>query len=407
SYALRSRRAGIYAATLLAVSPWVISYGWEARMYPLGMVFALLSSYALLHAIRDKSFTWFSLYGLLAVALAYTHYYWFFTIAGQILFTVGVLVRSTKWRIGEMVQSRIFWGGVLSASIAIVLFSPWLPVFLQQLSQVQNNYWVPPIASTSIPDTFYHFFVPTVDIVPHHGLILLVSLLPIVGTIILWLYCSILFRKNDGVRFIVLLGVVPMLMSIFISFTGRSLYNDRFFAFSGIFIFVLIAYVLSVIKKPILRRILFLLFVLGLLLALMQYRNELDIEHKIGSHAATKYIYTERKNTEQVLVSSPFVYFAVLHYATEEFLTKDDVHLYSKTGELSHFSGGPILTQADIVGAQDIAKFKGVVWVVDTTGFGEGAFEQPKNWQEIYKQPFPEVFGYQGDVIVRKFLVHL
>lgn len=403
AYAFASRKAGIYAAVLLAVSPWCIAYAWEARMYSLGMIFTFLSSYALLRGVRKKSFWWFGVYGLAAAALIYTHYYGFFTIAAHGLFVAIVVVKSTKWRVGEMAQARIFWAGIISFVIALLLFSPWLPVFLKQGSQVQDSYWIPPLALSSVPDTLYHFFVPTVGIPPHHGLILIVSLLPLAGVILLWVYSLVRYTKSDAVLLTVLLGSIPIVISVCISLLGRSLYNDRFFAFTGIFVFVLIAYVLSVLKKPMLRRALFACAVVGLLLSFTRYVQELDLAHKRGAHAAAQYIFSQQKDSEIVLVSSPYVYFAILHYAAEEFHPHITPRLYSATGTFSHFSGGPIMKQEDIAGPQDISEYKGNVIVVDTTGFTEQPFVAPSTWQEKNREVFPEVFIYQGDVIVRRF----
>lgn len=406
SYAFRSRRAGFIALALLAVSGWNISYAWEARMYPLGMIFAFFSSYALLRAIREKRGFWFGVYALFAVGLAYTHYYGFFTIAAQAIFGIGTLLIQTRGRIGEIVYSKLCWYPLVATVFAILAYSPWLPIFLHQGKQVEASYWVPPIAITSIPDTFYQFFVPTKEIPPHHGLVLILSLMPIIGVAILWVW--LLFRKHwerDGTIFTALLGLVPFLCGAFISFTGRSLYNDRFFAFAGIFVFCGIAYALSSVPKPVVRKVCIAVVIIGLCASFARYWNELDITHRPGGHAATAYIFTHKSDQDHVLVSSPYVYFAVLYYATEEFLAPSIPHLYSKTGELSHFSGAPITIQSDIVGSSDIASYTGTVWVVDTTGYTETPFEAPSSWKEVDKKIFPEVFVYQGDIIVRKFQV--
>ncbi len=405
SYAFHSKRAGVYAAMLLALSPWVISYAWEARMYPLGMIFAFLSSHALLKAVREKSFAWSVVYALYATALIYTHYFGFFTVIAQALFVGGVLVHATKWRVGEIVQSRVFWSSILAVCLSLALFSPWIPTFLRQRSQVQEAYWVPPIAATSVPDTFYHFFVPTLHIPPHRGLILVVSLLPILGTIALWTYILMRYKKLDAAWLSVMLTVVPFAVAVAVSFMGRSLYNDRFFGFSGIFIFVLLAHAIASLKRPLARNIVFAVFILGFAASFARYWNELDIANKAGAHGAAQRIFSERADSDPVLVSSPFVYFSILHYATEEFGAPQVPRFYSPSGELSHFSGGPIMVAEDVVGNSEIATYKGTVWVVDTTGFSESPFAQPRHWREVSREVFPEVFAHQGDIIVRKFAV--
>ena len=406
SYAFRSRKVGFLAAVLLAVSGWNISYAWEARMYPLGMIFAFFSSYALLRALREKKVIWFAIYTVAATCLAYTHYYGFFTIFAQIIFVAGTIIWNARGNAKKILQNRVTWYSVAVGLVALVAYSPWLPTFLHQSKQVQVAYWVPPVAITSVPDTFYQFFVPTKDIPPHHWPIIVLSLLPIVGSVLLWIW--LLARKNsnrDGAVFAALLGFVPFLIGILISLSGRSLYNDRFFAFAGIFVFCGLAYALISIPNKIIRRIAVILVVIGLCASFVRYWNELDIVHKPGAHGATEYVFEQRSNEDPVLVSSPYVYFAIENYATDEFVSPNVPHLFSQTGELSHFSGGPIIVTSDIVGPKDIATYTGTVWVVDTTGYTETPFQPPKNWVEVSKKTFPEVFVYQGDIIVRQFLV--
>ncbi len=406
AYAFRSRMVGFVAVLLLAVSGWNISYAWEARMYTLGMALAFFSSYALLRAVRTSKLIWFILYGLLAVAFAYVHYFAFFTIAAQAIFVLGHLLANTRGRIGEILHSRIFWYSCLSAILAGLIYLPWLPTFLHQRSQVQASYWVPPLASTSVPDTFYQFFVPTKGIPPHRGLILFASLLPITGVLVLWTWLAVRRSKNrDAAIFTLLLGAVPFFIGIAISFFGRSLYNDRFFAFAGIFIFIALAYGLCSIPKKAIRIVAIALVAVGLSFGFFRYWNELDIAHKAGAHGATQYIFQNRSEESHILVSSPYVYFAIQYYATEEFHDGAAVTLFSKSGELSHFSGAPIATQSDVSGPAFVVGLTGTAWVVDTTGYTEKAFEAPKNWKEIQRRTFPEVFVHQGDIVVREFQI--
>ena len=398
AFAFKSRKVGFLAVTLLAISGWDISYAWEARMYPLGMIFAFLSSYALLKALRNISLKWSLVYGVTAAALIYTHYYGYFTVAAQGLFALVFLIRQKSWRL------TIYAG--IAGLLAIALYSPWIPIFLHQNGQVRASYWVPPIAITSIPDTFYQFFVPTKEIPPHHWPIVILSLLPIIGVVGLWAWlCVRRHIQRDAALLTALLGMVPFIAGAIVSLSGRSLYNDRFFAFAGIFIFCGLAYALTRIPNKIIRRIGIALVVIGLIASFVRYWNELDVIHKPGAHGATQYVFQQKSGDDPVLVSSPYVYFAIENYATDEFLSPTAVHLFSQTGELSHFSGGPIMVQSDIVGPKDIADYSGSVWVIDTTGYTETPFQAPSNWIEVSRKTFPEVFVYQGDITVRQFEV--
>ncbi len=408
AFAFRSKWAGYIATVLLAISGWAISYAGEARMYTLGMALALFSSYALLRAVREKSFLWFGLYGVLGAALVLTHYYGFFTIAAQVLFVLGMLIAETRGRIGEIVHAKIWWGALMALIIMCAIFVPWAPVFIQQSSQVREAYWVPEVSWRSLPETFYQFFVPSAHIPSDTFVSRMILFLPLIITCGIWMLLVAIHSKNrtkDAVYFIILLGLFPFVASIAISFLGRSLYNDRFFAFAGVFVFVAIAGILDAIRGTKIRTITVVCVLIGLTVSTLRYWNEIDLAHTPGLHAAVREVFNRRTGNEPILVSSSYIYFAVLHYAEEEFGKQGSVYLYSKTGQLTHFSGAPIATMQDIAVPEDVAKYTGNVWVVDTTGFTEQPFIVPRNWAEESKQIFPEVFVHQGDIIVRKFQV--
>lgn len=402
--ATRKRAAGLWAAGLMAFSGFQIQFAWEARMYTLGTFLALVSSWLLLLALRKPRWWLWVLYGLVTAGFAYTHYYSFFTILAQVLFILGWVLFSTRLRVGEMLQSSTAWYAALSGLIMFVAYIPWIPVFLRQNGQVQEQFWIPRLGGWSVPDTFYRMWAPTNTIPQHSGLgWILLALVPIVLTGLGLLF--LLFRRSnhkDGDRLVFLLAVFPFLISITVSILARSLYQDRFFVFAHLFIVIGLAMLLASIKKP-MREFFVGTAVLGLMLfAFVGYWQELNILAKPGTRAATEHVFIERNNSEPIVVTSPFVYFGVLHYAEREFVSSEP-KLYSETGELSHFSGGPILTPEDIIGPDVFAGEHDTVWVVDTTGFGGNKLEVPSEWLAISEKKWPEVFAHQGEVFVTEY----
>ena len=104
------------------------------------------------------------------------------------------------------------------------------------------------------------------------------------------------------------------------------------------------------------------------------------------------------------MVSSPFVFFPVLHYAEEKFASGRAVKLHSETGDVAHFAGGPVLLLTDLTTSAELgATDAQVLWVVDTTGFGGTALAVPTPWQATMSKRFPEVFGYQGEIILTRY----
>lgn len=405
--AFKSKRAGITAAMFLALSPWTIAYAWEARMYTLGMTLALFSSFVLIRALRKRSFGWFLVYGVLAAAFFYTHYYAIFTIIAQVVALAAVFIWQTKGRVGEIIQDRSVWWAICGYIVALLLISPWIPRFLVQQSQVQESYWIPRIGLVSVPDTLYRIFIPTINLPQRHGIMAGVLLLPLIITIIVWITLASWrdARTWDGAYMTLALSVVPFMLGIAISLGSRSLYNDRFFAFAGIFIFIALAGLVDRITRPRIRTGAILVFLVFCSWAYARSWKEMDITHAPGVHGAMEFVAKHRKSTDPILTSSPYIYFPLAHYAKEEFHAESSLHLYFAAGKLSHFSGAPIAVPSDTASAQDIATYTGTVWVIDTTGFTEKPLQAPSNWQEVSHTVFPEVFVHQGDIIVRQMRV--
>jgi uncharacterized membrane protein len=410
SSAFKSRNSGLFAALLLAISGWQIQFAWEARMYTLGTTLALLASWALLTAIRrePQRLRWRLLYAVLGSLLAYVHYYALFTIAAHALFVVGYLVVATRGRIGELLQSRRLWYAGLALLLTALLYAPWLPNFLQQNRQVQNEYWILPIGGWSIPDTFYRMFVPIPGIPQHVGAgWIIIAIIPGLATLLLWFLLIRKRRYSDPAapaRWLVFLsGIVPFILSIIISFISQSLYQDRFFVLAHLFILIALADGLMNLPWVRLRHTAITVVIVGFIAAAVNFWAVLDIPGKPGAQAAAAYIFDQRTAGEPIIVSSPYVYFAILHYAQEKYHTSEPPRLYSETGTLAHFAGGPIIVSADIIGPNVFSANSAAIWVVDTTGFGSTRVTPPAPWQAQETQVYQEVFEYQGEVSVTKY----
>ncbi|NEQ49083.1 MAG: hypothetical protein F6K11_02975 [Leptolyngbya sp. SIO3F4] len=118
------------AVALIAVSPFHIIYAQEARMYALHMLNILLSSAALLRAIRLNTKRSWGLYaGTISLGL-YTH-----TIFSLVAVIHGVYVILNK----GFRASRIFISYLKSSLLGLLFFAPWLFLILSQLDKVQST----------------------------------------------------------------------------------------------------------------------------------------------------------------------------------------------------------------------------------------------------------------------------
>ena len=105
------RAAGAIGAAAFAVSPFSLFYGVQARPYATAAFFTVLSTYALVRAVRSDERRWWVLYAL--AAAAYSHYT-----------AVFVLVVQAVWALWAC---RTRWRRPLTANLAaVVLYLPWL-----------------------------------------------------------------------------------------------------------------------------------------------------------------------------------------------------------------------------------------------------------------------------------------
>jgi 4-amino-4-deoxy-L-arabinose transferase-like glycosyltransferase len=113
------------SVVLLALSPYAIRYGTEARMYSLVMLLVLGGWYCLRRALDQTSNWWIVASGVVAVLLLYTHYWSLY-----LLFSTAVVLAVIGWRTPPLrrVISRLFAAGVAAG----VLYLPWLPSMVEQ-----------------------------------------------------------------------------------------------------------------------------------------------------------------------------------------------------------------------------------------------------------------------------------
>ncbi len=127
------------AIILIAVSPFQVVYAQVAREYSLWVVTILLSSWALLRAIRlQTKLSWVIYTATLALSL-YSFLFSVLVAIGHEIYVLGI----EGWRILSVRQTR-YWSKTLTAyllaSIAgFLAFTPWLLVIVTNLSAVQNQ----------------------------------------------------------------------------------------------------------------------------------------------------------------------------------------------------------------------------------------------------------------------------
>jgi 4-amino-4-deoxy-L-arabinose transferase-like glycosyltransferase len=142
TYAVGARLAGGWvgavAALLVAISPFHVEFGQEARMYALLGLTSTLSMHAFAAMCADRRAGAIAGYVAATTTLLYTHIYSFFVLAAQ-----GVAI--ALWlSFGNRSAARravVTWAGALAA--VVLLYSPWIVVLANQASRVHASFWIP------------------------------------------------------------------------------------------------------------------------------------------------------------------------------------------------------------------------------------------------------------------------
>jgi mannosyltransferase len=121
---MAGREVALAAAALLAGSAFATVAGQEARMYALLGLLVLLSWSALCLALRNrKTWSWVA-YVISSALMVHTHYLGFLVVGSQVLYVVP---RASGDR-------RTFLAAVLAWGAIALVFLPWLPAFVTQVS---------------------------------------------------------------------------------------------------------------------------------------------------------------------------------------------------------------------------------------------------------------------------------
>lgn len=128
--ALYDRRTGLIAAAFGALSPILIWYSHEARMYALLALFGLIAIWAQHRAIESGRIRYWLLFVPAAAAVVWTHYFGALLIA-----TLQVVLLAVAWRRRREPDGRRLWVALaLTTAGILVALAPLVPFALDQFS---------------------------------------------------------------------------------------------------------------------------------------------------------------------------------------------------------------------------------------------------------------------------------
>jgi uncharacterized membrane protein len=208
--ALAGRGAGLLAAAFLAVCPLHVWYSQETRMYAVQTLLVTLSFLFMVLALRqDRGLVWVG-YSIVTALSLYAQYASLYAVVAQNVF---VLAYNRRDR-----QKQHYW--LASQCVVMVLFAPWLPVFVSQTRMGMGSSWMEPLEFKRVL-AFFSLFSGAYLGDPHGR-----SVSVAITMAALIVPTAILFRRRESRQFAALLAlwfVVPVVL-----LAMQSLNQNRF-----------------------------------------------------------------------------------------------------------------------------------------------------------------------------------
>jgi 4-amino-4-deoxy-L-arabinose transferase-like glycosyltransferase len=199
----RGQQVGLIGASLVAVSPFLVYYSQEARMYSALATFGVLSSCALWKLLEAPNARRLLVYVLFTSATLYTQYFGGFVLAFQAIYCLGVLARDRR---------RATWSFSAMAAVALT-YVPWLPGAYLQIQRLIDipDFWKGDFQlSFMLTHLFGAFALGHVEALTEFGPLAALPALVVVGGIGLLAFRA--FRRGGGELYVLTYILVPLVL---------------------------------------------------------------------------------------------------------------------------------------------------------------------------------------------------
>jgi len=372
------RKVALVSLLFLILSPMLVRYSDEARMYTMAAFIVVSATYLLLKATESTQKRWWVFYGILVGLGMWTHY-----------FTALIWLAHWAWHAwtthSKGITFKAWWkqffdkNWILAHIVAIGVFSPWLYFMVKQLGVVQAaGFWIGPVSldtpTNYLTNVFYYL---------EHGqaqgwfALALIGIAVLVSVLLPKVYKG--FTKSEKSNFILITSIawVPPILLFLASLPPlRSSFVERYLIPAIIALMVFMAVVLVVGSKkwrPIFRALPILLIVGMMIFGITNVYKYGNYNKNTNYHIVTrdliKEIQTKAQPGEPIIADSPWNFYEAVPYSTAEhpiyFIDANNEYIY---GSLDMLKDNDLHKIKDI---DAFAKANPVVWYLGTGESGD------------------------------------
>lgn len=395
----RQRSTALLAAALVALSVFQIRWSWDVKMMTLGAMLSVLSSWALLRAMRLERMRAWLVYAALALAFLHTHYYALFSVFAQIAFAAITYLRSAHWCCSRAFRRASFRALLLATVLMVMGFSPWLPTFLRQHQRERAVALRRPVTLQRVMKMPFSLFVEpepedanTDD--ETAGVLFLLSEA---------LLLAALARPTRGSVYVVLAATAPLACGVAVSLADTNVFEARYLAFAQPFWLVAAAMAVSYVPARAPRYALAATLIGCSLFAHWRFCRAADFDQRPGARAAARYIEQHRAPGDAVVVCSQTNYYPLLYHsggARGIWLFDDEKNVRR------HSWGSAIILPSELLSRADLDSLASPrVWIVDSERASWGPLRVPRasHWRMRAQRRFRGTWGFEGEYVVTEF----
>ena len=226
--------AGLFTISLGVMSEFFTHF-LIARMYGWAILFTLIAFLAFVEIIKNKDIKAWIVLAVFSALCAYTHYFAAITAACIYIILLAYILKFEKDEIK-------MWA--MSAAGAVIIYIPWIPSLIRQLTEVHGSYWIPPVDLNMFVNAL-GYYAYTSDV-----------LISAVSVIILAAILFIYFMQNSDLgekeHFLILSGVgvyfATILLSIIISVVFKPILMVRYLLPATAVMWLAISIIMAKIK---------------------------------------------------------------------------------------------------------------------------------------------------------------
>ena len=243
---LFNKNAARISLIFMSLSPMLVRYAQEMRMYTLVAAISLAATYVLVIALESKKKLPWVIYGILVALGMWTHYFSVIVWAAHWIWRADN-VRRVAGK-GKFIKEFFSKQWVMAHIIAISIFAAWLPFFVLQSFTVQAfGFWIPAVT----PNTLINFltniiYYQDINLVNGWFALGMAGIISLVTYLAIKIYKSQNNIQKQNYRLIMAGAFIPAIIIFILSMPPlRSMFVDRYLVPSVPFIAIFIGTTLA------------------------------------------------------------------------------------------------------------------------------------------------------------------